>query len=84
MIIGLGAVLFVIGAVLAFGLELDVSWANVNMIGYILMGVGGMVFLVGIWTVAARRRSTTVTRSDVDPAGGERVTRTETRTSDDI
>lgn len=84
MIVGLGVVLFVVGAILAFGLEIEVSWANVNMIGYILMGVGTLVFIAGLWMFAARRRSSTITRTDVDPGTGERVTRTDSRSSDEI
>jgi len=82
MSIGTGIVLFVIGAILTFALNIEVEWANLDLIGYILMGAGVVVFLVGIILLSRRRRSDTVTRTAVDPAVGERVTRRST-TADD-
>lgn len=57
MSIGSGIVLFVIGAILVFALEIEVSWIDLNTVGYILMGAGVLVFLIGI-ILYARRRST--------------------------
>jgi membrane-bound ClpP family serine protease len=83
MSIGTGIVLFVIGAILAFAVNVEVEWVNLDLIGYILMGAGALVFLLGIILLARRRRSETVTRSSVDPTVGEQVTRRST-TSDDV
>lgn len=83
MSIGTGIVLFVIGAILAFAVNVEVEWVNLDLIGYILMGAGVLVFLLGIILLARRRRSETVTRSSVDPTVGEQVTRRST-TSDDV
>lgn len=82
MSIGTGVVLFVIGAILAFALNVDVEWADLDLIGYILMGAGVVVFLVGIVLLARRRRTDVVTRTAVDPAAGEQVTRRSTSADD--
>lgn len=83
MSIGTGVVLFVIGAILAFAVNVEVEWANLDLIGYILMGAGAVVFLIGIILLMRRRQADTVTRTQVDPAAGERVTRRSTTTTDD-
>ncbi len=69
MSIGTGIVLFVIGAILTFALNVQVDWANLDLIGYILMGAGVVVFLVGIILMARRRRTDVVTRTDAGPDG---------------
>lgn len=38
MSIGTGIVLFVIGAILVFAVNVEVTWVNLDMVGYILMG----------------------------------------------
>jgi hypothetical protein len=83
MSIGAGIVLFAIGAILAFALNVQVDWVNLDMIGYILMGAGVVIFLVGIVLMMRRRRSDVVTHTAVDPAGDEQVVRRSTRTPDD-
>lgn len=83
MSIGAGVVLFVIGAILAFAVNVQLDWINLDLIGYILMGAGVLVFLLGIIMLMRRRSSETVTRTAVDPAAGERVTRQSTRSTDD-
>ncbi|GAT73088.1 DUF6458 family protein [Microbacterium hydrocarbonoxydans] len=55
MTIGTGIVLFVIGAILVFALDLQIEGVNVDMIGYILMGAGAVAFLVGIIMLSTRR-----------------------------
>ena len=82
MSIGAGIVLFVIGAILAFAVNVQVDWVNLDLIGYILMGAGVLVFILGLVLMMRRRSSETVTRTAVDPAAGERVTRQSTRTTD--
>lgn len=67
MTIGTGVVLFVIGAILAFALNVQVEWADLHMIGYILMGAGVVAFLVGIVLMARRRRTDVVTRTEAAP-----------------
>lgn len=82
MSIGAGIALFVIGAILAFAVNVDLPGINLDMIGYILMGAGALVFLLGLVLMARRRQTDTVTRTAVDPAAGERVTRQTTRRDD--
>jgi membrane-bound ClpP family serine protease len=83
MSIGGGIALFVIGAILTFALNFEIEWIDLDLVGYILMGAGVVVFVIGLVLMSRRRRSATTTRSAVDPASGERVTR-RTNESDDI
>ena len=83
MSIGAGVVLFVIGAILAFAVNVQLDWINLNLIGYILMGAGAVVFVIGLILLMRRRSSETVTRTAVDPAANERITRQSTRSTDD-
>lgn len=82
MSIGTGVVLFVIGAILAFAVNVEVEWVNLDLVGYILMGAGAIVFLIGIVLLVRRRRTETVSHTAVDPAVGERTTRRSTTSSD--
>lgn len=75
MSIGSGIVLFVIGAILAFAVNVEVEWVDLDMIGYILMGAGALIFLIGIILVARKRQSISTSRTSVDPVSGDRVTR---------
>ncbi len=62
---GSGIVLFVIGAVLAFALNITVDWIDLNMVGYLLMGAGALIFLISLILFARRRSaSTAVDRAD--------------------
>ena len=83
MSIGAGIALFAIGAILAFAVNVEVEWVNLDMIGYILMGAGAVIFVIGLVLLARRRRSETVTRTAVDPTVNEQVTRRSTSTTDD-
>lgn len=84
MSIGAGIALFVIGAILAFAVQVDVPGLDLNLIGYILMGAGVVVFIIGLLLLLRRRQSDTVTRTAVDPAAGEQITRQTTRRDDTI
>ncbi|MDE0545583.1 DUF6458 family protein [Microbacterium sp. C7(2022)] len=83
MSIGAGIFLFAVGAILAFAVNVDVEWVNLDMIGYILMGAGAVIFIIGIVLMMRSRKSETVTRTAVDPGGQERVSRQQTSTTDD-
>lgn len=83
MSIGTGIALIVIGAILVFAINVDTSqFVDLDMIGYIMMAAGAVVLLLGLVFLFRRRSTEQVTRT-VDPAVGERVTRTESRTSGD-
>ncbi|GAA3750051.1 hypothetical protein GCM10022239_26730 [Leifsonia bigeumensis] len=75
--IGTGIVLFVIGAIVTFALNFDVSWADLDLIGYILMGAGFVVFVISL-VLVMRKRSSVETIRHVDGAG-ERITEHERR-----
>ena len=81
MSIGAGIALFVIGAILVYAVNVQVDFINLDMIGYILMGAGALVFVIGLVLLLRHRSTEQVTRT-VDPAG-ERVTRSETRSAGD-
>lgn len=83
MSLGLGIVLFAIGAILAFALNLTVEWINLQMVGYILMAAGAVVIVLGIILLARRRRSVTTSQTSVDPASGDRLTRNEHSTPEE-
>lgn len=76
--IGSGIFLFVVGAILTFALNVQVDWANLDLIGYLLMGAGVIVFLISLVLVMKKRSSMSTVRH-VDNAGGEQVTQRETR-----
>jgi uncharacterized membrane protein len=82
MSIGLGIFLFVVGAILVFALNVSVDVINLDLVGYILMGAGAVITILGL-VLATRKRSTvTTTRSAVDPSNGEQVTRHENSAND--
>ncbi|PPL19851.1 DUF6458 family protein [Microterricola pindariensis] len=80
MSIGLGIALIAIGAILVYALNFTVDWIDIDMVGYILMGAGAVIVIIGIVLLARRRRSVATTHTQVDPASGERLTRSENST----
>ena len=81
--IGSGIALFVIGAILVFAINVDTGgYVNLDLIGYILMGAGVVVFLISLILVMRRRRTESTTRSAVDPTTGDRVTRSSVTDND--
>ena len=85
MSIGLGVALFVIGAILVFALDFDLGGVvNIDMIGYILMVAGAVVFVIGLVALFRRRSAVSTTRTGADPVSGERVTQRVTEADDPI
>lgn len=83
--IGSGIALFVIGAILVFAVNIDTGgYVDLDLIGYILMGAGVVVFLISLIFVFRSRQTSSVARTAVDPATGERVTRRSIRDNDPI
>jgi len=82
MSIGLGIFLFVVGAILVFALNVSVDVIDLDLVGYILMGAGAVITILGLVLATRRRSSVTTTRSAVDPANGEQVTRHENKAND--
>jgi hypothetical protein len=83
MSLGLGIFLLVVGAIMVFALNVTVEWMDIELVGYILMGAGAVIVLLGIVLLTRKRSSVTTTRSAVDPASGEQVT-SQKRSVDDI
>lgn len=73
MSIGLGIFLFAVGAILTFAFNITVEWIDLDLVGWILMGAGVLVVIIGIALLTRKRRTVTTTRSGVDPATGARV-----------
>ena len=72
MSMGTGVVLFVVGAILTFALNLDVDWIDLNLVGYILMVAGVITFVVGL-ILFTRNRSTSSTTTTTTPPTDDRL-----------
>ena len=79
MNIGLGIFLFVVGAILRFAVNVQVTWINLQLVGDFLMGAGVVVAIIGIVLLVSKRSSVTTVRTAVDPASGDSVASRETR-----
>jgi hypothetical protein len=55
----IGAALFTIaaGAVLAFAITAEVAGIDLQIVGYILLAIGVVGLLIGLWAAAGRRRA---------------------------
>jgi membrane-bound ClpP family serine protease len=83
MSIGTGVVLFVIGAILVFAVNVDTGgFVDLDVIGYILMGAGLIVFVIGMVMLARRRQAVTTSRTGTDSVTGERVQQRVTEVDD--
>lgn len=82
MSIGTGVVMFVIGAILVFALNFETEFVNLDMIGYILMVAGAIVFVIGLVLLARRRQAVTTSRTGTDAVTGERVQQRVTEVDD--
>ena len=83
MSIGTGIVLFIIGAILTFAVNVDLGWVDLDLIGYLLMGAGLVVFVIGLVFMFRRRQSVTTVSNNVDPATGSSVQERRTAESND-
>lgn len=84
MSLGAGIFLVVIGAILAYALNIQVDWIDLHLVGYILMVAGVVGIVIGLVLLTRRRRSVTTARTAVDPASGDRVTRRVDDTDDTL
>jgi hypothetical protein len=66
MSIGAGIFMFVVGAILAFALNVEASWIDLHLVGYLLMAGGVVTVLIGLVVLFRRRRAVSTTRSS-DP-----------------
>jgi hypothetical protein len=81
MSLGLGIFLVVVGAVLVYALNITVDWVDLDLVGYILMGAGAVIIIIGIVLLTRKRTSVSTTRSGV--VDGQQVTQ-EKRSIDDL
>ncbi len=58
-----GIILFVLGAIARFALEIDLPGVDSGMLGTILMVAGGVLFLVGLLLMLRSRRTVVNTQS---------------------
>jgi predicted membrane channel-forming protein YqfA (hemolysin III family) len=82
MSIGTGIGLFVVGAILAFAIHLTNAFVSLQLIGYILMAAGAVVFILGLVFTLRKRQSITTVTSGVD-ADGRAVNQRRTATTPD-
>ena len=73
MSIGAGIFMFAVGAILAFALNIEVSWVDLRVVGYLLMAGGVATVLIGLVLLFRRRSAVSTTRTAADPATGERA-----------
>ncbi|NNC11055.1 hypothetical protein HII28_04065 [Planctomonas sp. JC2975] len=77
MSLGGGIFLIVVGAILAFALNVDLGWIDLHMVGYICLVAGVIVTILGI-VLITRKRTSKVTRStSVDPNTGRQIDTTQ-------
>jgi Domain of unknown function (DUF6458) len=79
--IGVGVVLIVIGAILAFAVSASVSGIDLVLIGWILMGAGVLVLLLSLLIFMPRTRRARSTAVTTDGAGRQIVTERDDRIS---
>jgi nitrate reductase gamma subunit len=63
MSIGAGIFMFVVGAILAFALNVEASWIDLQLVGYLLMAGGVVTVLIGLVLLFRRRSAVSTTRS---------------------
>ena len=77
--IGSGIVVFVIGAIFAFALNFQVSWIDLHLVGYLLMGAGVIVFVISLIFMLKKRQTVVTTHTAVDPDHNEKVVQHSTK-----
>jgi hypothetical protein len=83
MSIGLGIFLIVVGAILAFALNVTVTWINLQLVGGLLIAAGVVITIIGVVLLARRRRTVVTEHATVDPATGARIAERSTSVSGD-
>ncbi len=74
MSIGAGIFMFVVGAIIAFALDVQASWINLQLVGYLLMAGGVATVVIGLVLIFRRRSAIATNRTAATAATGERVT----------
>lgn len=77
--IGIGVVLLVIGGILAFAVDFDISGVDIHIVGYIVMAGGLIALLFGLAVQLPRSRRNRSTAITTDQAGRQYVTERDDR-----
>lgn len=77
--IGIGIVLLVAGAILAFAVNADVAGIDIHIIGWILMAGGLIALIIGLVIQLPRSRRNRSTAVTTDQAGQQYVTERDDR-----
>lgn len=77
--IGIGIVLLVVGAVLAFAVDATVAGLDIHVVGWILMAGGLLALLIGLLVTMPRSRRARSTAVTTDAAGRQYVTERDDR-----
>ena len=73
---GIGGSIFLIalGAILAFAVEANLGWLDINVVGWVLMIAGFAGLVLTLWFWQSRRRTTVVQPSErIVPVQTERI-----------
>ncbi|WP_022899062.1 DUF6458 family protein [Humibacter albus] len=73
MSLGGGIFLIVVGAILAFAINVTPTWIDLQLVGYILMGAGVVITVIGIVLITRKRTSRVTRSSTIDPRTGEQI-----------
>lgn len=73
----------VVGAILSFAVapNLGAGVVDLVLIGYILMGAGALVTIIGVALLSKKRKTVSTTIQENDPATTQRVTQQETQST---
>lgn len=77
--IGIGIVLLVVGAILAFAVNAQVVGIDINVIGFIVMTGGPLALIIGLMIQLPRTRRNRSTAITTDQAGRQYVTERDDR-----
>ena len=73
MSLGGGIFLIVVGAILAFALNVNLSWIDLHMVGYICLIAGIIITIIGIILITRRRTSRISRSTTIDPNSGQQI-----------
>ncbi|NNC11053.1 hypothetical protein HII28_04055 [Planctomonas sp. JC2975] len=73
MSLGGGIFLIVVGAILAFAINVSPSWIDLHLVGWILMIAGVAVTILGIVLLTRKRTSKVTHSTTIDPRTGQKI-----------
>lgn len=83
MSIGAGIFLVALGAVLTFALDGNLGGGviDIDLVGYILMGAGVLVLLLGLVFMMKKRKTVSTSSTSLDPNTNQKISKQETETT---